>query len=159
MIWYDLELVSMSESCLIQINFHFFKLIFWSDVFKYEWMNCNNHLEKISVVHSDRTNRSCLNPSLFSLSPHVYFQENKKGWKPRVKSVTLWLWWVIQPMKLWNKHPACAALAKRGGEKAREGAKSGLGRLEPMKWYEMKRGLRSFFFWFRVGKLASSSSV
>ena len=68
-----------------------------------------------------------------SLGWLVYFQLNKKGRKPRVKSVTLQLWWVENPIKLLDEYPSCADLAEHRGRKTREGAKSGVERLERIK--------------------------
>ena len=39
----------------------------------------------------------------------VYFHLNKKGRKPRVKSVTLKLWWVENPIKLSDGYPSCVS--------------------------------------------------
>jgi hypothetical protein len=64
----------------------------------------------------------------------VYFQQNKKRRKPKVKIVTLQLCEVRKSRySLYEKLPTCAAEANRRGEKTREGAKSGVTRLDRMK--------------------------
>ncbi len=54
--------------------------------------------------------------------------KNKKGRKQEGKECHAKLRFAEKMIdKALNKHPACAALAERGGKRTREGAKSGVG--------------------------------
>jgi hypothetical protein len=62
------------------------------------------------------------------------FSRIKKRRKPKVKIVTLQLCEVKKSRySLYEKVPTCAAYANRRGEKTREGARSGVTRLDRMK--------------------------
>ncbi len=64
----------------------------------------------------------------------VYFHQNKKRRKPKVKIVTLQLCEVKKSQySFYEKVPTCAAQANRRGEQTREGARSGVTRLDHMK--------------------------
>ena len=39
----------------------------------------------------------------------AYFHQNKKGWNPRVKNVSLKIMMSRNPIKLFKKHPVCVS--------------------------------------------------
>ncbi len=98
---------------------------------QYEWMSFNSHLEKNSVVHSDKTNRSYLNPirkfsiptdsqkfsNFFDRVPHrqvisnlsvEWKKRNHARWGPRKLSILIFFLCFRDPsISLWLRNPLC----------------------------------------------------